>query len=286
MTDLTARRRFFAEEIQVSSNLRSTALVDALATVPRERFLPPGPWTIRGEADFQASPRQTQDADPRHVYHNVAIAIDATRLLFNGAPGLLAMAIDALALEQGSRVLHIGTGTGYYTALLGHCVGSRGRVVGIEVDDELARAAAANLASMPGVEVRHGDGSAALDEPFDAIFVNAGVTHLQDTWLDALAPGGRLLVPLTATMPAMTTIGKGPLLLATRGPDTARWPARLVTFVAIYSAIGLRDDTLNERLGAALRAAPFPRVTHLRRDPHEAAASCWFHTPAVCVSLA
>ena len=111
------------------------------------------------------------------------------------------------------------------------------------------------------------------------------MTHPQDAWLEALAPGGRLLVPLTATMPAMTTLGKGPLLLATRGDDANRWPARVVTFVAIYSAIGLRDDALNERLGAALRASPFPPVQHLRRDAHEATASCWLHTPACCISL-
>ena len=286
MTDLAAQRRYYAEEIQLSSNLRSPALVEALATIPRERFLPAGPWTIRGDADFQSPLRQTASDDPRHVYHNVAIAIDARRLLFNGAPGLLAMAIDALALEEGARVLHVGTGTGYYTALLAQSVGARGRVLGFEVDAALARAATENLTSMPWVEIRHADGTGVLDESFDAILVNAGVTHPQGTWLEALAPGGRLIVPLTATMPAMTTIGKGLLLLITRGDDPDRWPARLVTFVAIYSAIGLRDDDLNQRLGEALRASPFPPVKHLRRDPHEATASCWLHTPAACISMA
>ena len=146
MSDLSAQRRFFAEEIQVVSNLQSTAVISALSTVARERFLPPGPWTIRGEADFQAAPRQTPDADPRHVYHNVAVAIDPARMLFNGAPGLLAMVIDALALRAGDRVLHIGTGLGYYTALIAECVGASGRVVGLEVDAALAADARANLA--------------------------------------------------------------------------------------------------------------------------------------------
>lgn len=49
--DLDARRRVFAEEIQVRCNIRHTAVVDALATVPREQFLRAGPWTIRGESD-------------------------------------------------------------------------------------------------------------------------------------------------------------------------------------------------------------------------------------------
>ena len=62
---LAAQRRFFAEEIQLTSNLKTPGVIEALATVPRERFLPPGPWTIRGEADFQAAPRQTPDAEKR-----------------------------------------------------------------------------------------------------------------------------------------------------------------------------------------------------------------------------
>lgn len=49
-------RRFLAEEIRVSANIRSAPIVDALATVPRERFLPPGPWQIRGMADLGAPP--------------------------------------------------------------------------------------------------------------------------------------------------------------------------------------------------------------------------------------
>src|SRR4030095_1404898 len=77
MTALAEQRRFFAEEIEALCGLRSTALVEAFATTPRETFLPPGPWIIRSETDYLAGmPRRTPDADPRRVYHNVAIAID------------------------------------------------------------------------------------------------------------------------------------------------------------------------------------------------------------------
>src|SRR5262249_15173902 len=155
MMPIDLRRRFYAEEIEATSNLRSAAVVDALASVPREQFLPPGPWTIRGEADFQSAPRQTADADPRHVYHHIATAIDPARQLFNGAQGLLAMAIDTLAVTPGRRVLHVGAGTGYYTAVLAQCTGSSGRVVAFEVDDALADQARMNLAAFPWVDVRH-----------------------------------------------------------------------------------------------------------------------------------
>src|SRR5262245_59776950 len=133
MSDLAAQRQFFAEEIEVISNLQMRLLVEALATIPREDFLPPGPWIIRSEADFLGPPRRTADADPRRVYHNVSIAIDPDRQLFNGAPSLLANCIERLALRPGERVLHIGCGPGYYTALMAQCVGKTGRVVALEV---------------------------------------------------------------------------------------------------------------------------------------------------------
>jgi protein-L-isoaspartate(D-aspartate) O-methyltransferase len=271
MTDLGAQRQFFAEEIQATSNLMSLALVEALASVPREHFLPPGPWTIRGEADFQSPPRQTPDDDPRHVYHNLAIAIDPARTLFNGAPGLIAKAIDT-------------TGTGYYTALIAHCIGSTGRVFGLEVDETLAAAARNTLASMPWAEVHHGNGTSLPCESFDAMLINAGVTHPEGVWLDALRPGGRMILPLTATMPGMNTIGKGPLLAITRAADDVSYSARVVTFVAIYSAIDLRDDGLNSELGKTLAKNPFPTLKALRRDAHEPASACWLHGSGFCLS--
>jgi protein-L-isoaspartate(D-aspartate) O-methyltransferase len=252
--------------------------------VPRERFLGPGPWTIRGEGDFHvAAPRQTASADPADVYHNFAVAIDPARQLFNGAPALLALLIDRLALNPGGRVVHIGCGTGYYTALMARCVGPGGRVVAIDVDEALADRARTNLASMPWVEVLHGDGTGPLGGPFDAILVNAGITHPLDTWLDALADDGRLMFPLTVPMGG--PIGKGMMFLLTRTADPATLDARLVTFVAIYSALGLRDEAANTALGSAMKANPFPSLKRARRDPHDPGPSCWLHAGSCCFSL-
>jgi len=291
MSDLVAQRQFYAEEVQMAAGLKSAALIDALAAVPRERFLPPGPWTIRSEADFGGGPpRQTPDADPRRVYHNVAIAIDLPRNLFNGNPSLLGMAIDTLGLTPGAHALHIGAGTGYYTALMGACVGESGRVLAIEADEALAARARANLAPMPWVEARHADGTSAFGESFDAVLVNAGVTHPPDIWLDALAPGGRMILPLTASLapmaPAtpMVNIGKGLLLMLTRTDDPASMAARIVTFVAIFNAVGARDAALNAELGKALQKMPFPPLKHLRRDAHEREDRCWLHGSTFCLT--
>ena len=106
-------RRFYAEEIEVVAGIRSRALIQAFASVPREHFLGPGPWKL-GSLEFGASPTpryvSTQDADPRRIYHNVLVSIDETRHLNNGQPSALASWLDALDIREGERVVHVGAG--------------------------------------------------------------------------------------------------------------------------------------------------------------------------------
>jgi protein-L-isoaspartate(D-aspartate) O-methyltransferase len=284
------RRRFFAEELEAVCKLRSPALVDAFAAVAREQFLPPGPWTVIATPDFGAAPapmRTTADADPARVCHNIAVAIDPARQLFNGQPGTIAIWIDTLELAPGARVLHVGCGLGYYTAIMAHCVGPGGRIVAYDIDGPLAADARRNLAAIRWAEVRHGDGSQPFGETFDAILVNAGITHPLDAWLDALAPGGRMIVPLTSTIvPMGDTIGKGLVFVVSKESDT-QFSARALTIVAIYSALGIRDESLNSRLGKALMAGPaqWQAIRRLRRDVHEPSSSCWLHATTCCLSL-
>ena len=290
MTVMERRRRFFAEELEAVCKLKTPALVEAFARVPRDQFLPPGPWTVlsgSGESYMMGAgvrTRLTQDADPARVHHNIAVAIDPDKQLFNGQPGTLGAWIDALDLTPGARVLHVGAGLGYYTAVIGECVGSAGRVLAFEVDEALAAGATLRLASRPWIGVRHGDASGPLGETFDAILVNAGVTHPLDTWLDALAPGGRLMLPLTTTMPAMgSPLGKGLVFLVTRH-EAGEYAARVITVVVVYSALGIREPEMNDRIGKAMMAGParWTAVTRLRRDVHEPDASCWLHGASCC----
>jgi protein-L-isoaspartate(D-aspartate) O-methyltransferase len=285
---LELRRQFFADEIEAVARLRTPALSEALATVPRERFLPPGPWITLADLDFLAPARHvsTPDADPARVYHNIGIAIDPARQLFNGQPATLATWIDALGLAAGQRVVHIGAGLGYYTAVMAHMVGPQGRVIAYEIDAALAASARENLKRYPWIDLRSNDASRPLDAEFDAMLVNAGVTHPLDSWLDQMAVGGRMLLPLTAAMPAMgATIGKGLGWLITR-KSAAEYAARVAGIVAVYSAVGLRDERLSERIGKSMMAGPmkWQAVTRLRRDPHEAGDSCWLHDERFCLS--
>jgi protein-L-isoaspartate(D-aspartate) O-methyltransferase len=288
-------RRFLAEEIRVAANIRSPRLVDALATIPRERFLPPGPWQIRGVGDVGGGPRTTEDADPRHVYHDVAIAIDPARNLYNGQPSLIARWLDEIALDAGHRVIHIGCGAGYFTALIAHVVGASGSVDAMDVDPELAARASANLSDQPWVRVRQGNGTnlvrrslgegGDLMNSVDAIVVHAGATHVLDAWLDALADDGRLLLPLTMEIPGMPAgIGKGFMLLVTRRGD--EWTARVQSMmpVAIYSLKELRDEQLDAALGRAMMNGSMLKIARVRRDAHEVEGSCIVHGSTTCLS--
>src|SRR5438552_15208962 len=87
MNDLDTLLEYYAEELRAVANIQSEAVVKAFAKVPREHFLGPGPWQISNPK--HDSYRTTPEADPRHLYHNILIAIDATRYLNNGQPSLL-----------------------------------------------------------------------------------------------------------------------------------------------------------------------------------------------------
>ena len=80
------------------------------------------------------------------------------------------------------------------------------------------------------------------------------------------------------------TIGKGPVILVTKGAD-GQFAARVQTFVAIFSAVGLRDAALGARLGETLKRNPFPRLARVRRDVHDLSTDCWLHADTWCLSL-
>src|SRR3984893_17715951 len=123
LSNLDVARAYYAEELRTVANLQSEAVVRAFAKVPRERFLGPGPWQMLSPGLEYWT---TKDDDPKHLYHNVLVAIDAERRLNNGHPSFLAFLIEQLELQAGDHVVHVGCGTGYYTAVMAEsfeCVG-------------------------------------------------------------------------------------------------------------------------------------------------------------------
>lgn len=272
-------RRWFAEEIRAVAHLESDALVEAFARVPREAFLGDGPWLIPKSIELATPYRTTASADPRHIYHDVLVAIDPKRELHNGQPSALARWIEAVDVRPGDRVLHIGTGTGYYTAILAELAGPTGSVVGYEVDEGLAARSKASLAPWRHVRVEAGDASAP-EGPFDAIFVNAGCTHPRTEWLAAVAPGGRLVIPLTLRLPVMRHAVGGMFRLERREP---RWGAQMVSPVGIYDCANARDPE-NEAELRKLAAVGAPvRPTAAMLEPHERGEACIAHLSTICL---
>jgi protein-L-isoaspartate(D-aspartate) O-methyltransferase len=268
---LTARQAY-AEELRFTAPIRSSAVIRAFAAVPRERFLGPGPWRIVSPASL-GDYWTTENDDPRHVYHDVLVALDETRRLNNGQPSLWAHLYDQLDLAPGDHVVQVGAGTGYYSAILAEIVGPEGLVTAIEIDPDLSARARENLGSgWPQARVVAADGFAFRpDRLANAIIGNAGVTHFSLAWLDSLAAeNGRLLVPLTNAQ------RWGGFLLVTRhGGAVRHYPARFVHHVGIISCIGGRTPEAEASLAEALAKAPLSAVRSLRRPPEEPDESCW-----------
>jgi protein-L-isoaspartate(D-aspartate) O-methyltransferase len=278
MSDLDLARAYFAEELRAVANLQSEALVKAFAKVPRERFLGPGPWQMLSPGSEY---RTTKDADPKNLYHNVLVAIDVERKLNNGHPSFLAFLIEQLALQAGDHIVHVGCGTGYYTAVMAEVVESVGNVTAYEIDSGLAERARENLSYLPHVEVIAGDGGEMDPGPSDAILINAGATLLRPVWLNALRLGGRLLVPLTVDDEDNGSQWGRVLKVAHQSQGFA---ARFVSEVGIYPCYGARDSAFNDKLKKAFKRRDWKAVQSLRRDPHEPDDTCWLHGETFCLS--
>jgi protein-L-isoaspartate(D-aspartate) O-methyltransferase len=117
-------RRVYAGMITAAAEVADPRIVEAFAAVPREDFLGPGPWDLMFEGAYATTPSD----DPACLYQNFLVAIDRKRQLNNGEPVFLARIIGALAAETGEHIVHIGAGTGYYTAVLAEIVGPKGKV--------------------------------------------------------------------------------------------------------------------------------------------------------------
>jgi len=270
---IEAARQFYAEELQFLTQMTSPALLRAFATVPRERFLGPGPWRILGPAGFMT----TEDADPRRVYHNVLITLDEAKGINNGQPSMWARFFDQLDVHANDHVLHLGCGTGYYTAILAELVGPAGKIIAVEIDEDVAERARAALALWPQVFVLHGDGSRAPFAAADVIVASAGVTHPPAAWLAALNPGGKLLFPLT------TDQGSGAMAhLIRRSADN--FEARLMFGVQFIPFSGARDPKVSKELADALDRYAGAAVKSLRCDAHEKEETCWLHDDGWCFS--
>jgi protein-L-isoaspartate(D-aspartate) O-methyltransferase len=172
MFDTANARRLMVEGQVRTADVTDAAVLDAMLTLPRERFLPPA-----------LAPLAYLDGD---------IPIAKGRALLK--PMVLAKLVQAAQLDAGDRVLDVGCATGYSSALLARVAGS---VVALEEDADLASQAKAALAAVGAsqVEVVIGPLTAgwAAGGPYDVIFLNGATEVAPEVLGRQLKPDGRLL---------------------------------------------------------------------------------------------
>lgn len=184
-------RSFYARLMAGAARSADTRLERIFELVPRELFMPAGPWKVMVSDRYFETP----SADPLYLYQNVLIALDASKGINNGSPFLHAAWIGAAAPQPGEVVVHIGAGTGYYAAILSLLVLPGGRVEAFEREEHLADSAKGNLAAFENVTVHTGNAVSLSLPDADLIYVNAGVSAPPASWLTALKPGGRMIFP-------------------------------------------------------------------------------------------
>ncbi len=172
-----AREDMVREQLE-SRGVRDPRVLDAMRRVPREHFL-------TGSAA----------RSPRHVYADGALPVGRGQTL--SQPFMVAAMTEALEPRAHHRVLEIGTGTGYQTAVLAEIVD---QVWTVEVDEVLAETARERLGELgyDNIHFHVGDGSLGWPDgaPYDGIIVTAGAPNLPPPLVAQLASDGRLVIPV------------------------------------------------------------------------------------------
>jgi protein-L-isoaspartate(D-aspartate) O-methyltransferase len=169
-----ARQQMVERQLR-GRDITDAAVLRAMATVPRHRFVSPA---LASEA-----------------YSDRALPIEEGQTI--SQPYIVALMTQLLELTGSERVLEVGTGSGYQAAVLAELVK---QVYTIEILPGLAARAAARLKTLgySQVTVKAGDGYQGWPEaaPFHAIVVTAGATHIPEPLVSQLAEGGRLVIPV------------------------------------------------------------------------------------------
>ncbi|MGH3587789.1 MAG: hypothetical protein ACRDQ0_15855, partial [Pseudonocardia sp.] len=260
----------------------------ALRAVPRHAFVPARAWTDNGPIDRAARPTEWWDT----VYSDVPIitqaddgATDPTTGKGTATSSLSALSgvlynLGALDLDEGHRVLEIGTGTGYSAALTAQIVGKEGAVVSIEIDAELAAHAGQNLedglpTGAPAPLLITGDGGDghAATAPYDRVHATCSVQSIPHAWIEQTRPGGRIVTPYARwfghglvaqvdVLPDGTGLGR---LLGTSGYMFLRAHRPADDHPAEWAADGARvtRTSINPRTIAYAPAAADLVITHL-----------------------
>lgn len=217
-------REELIDQLRQSGQIRTEAVADAFRSVPRHSFVP------------NASLEEAYTNAPVHIKHDE----NGASISCGSQPGVVAMMLEQAVLEPGMRVLELGAGTGFNAALLGHLVGPAGSVATIDVDTDLVDGAQARLKEngSTNVQVLLGDGALGhpTDKPFDRIIATVGSHDVPRAWVDQLAPGGRLIIPVRIAGDVSRSI-----VFEADGDHWSSTDSRLCTFMPLRGG-GIGDD--------------------------------------------
>ena len=174
--------KIIAQRAELNAVL-SSEVEAALRTVPRHLFAPGVPWETAYANDTVVAKRDE---------HGIALSSVS-------APWLQAMMLEQAQLAPGMRVLEIGSG-GYNAALIAELVGEEGEVTTVDIDSDVVDRARRCLAAAGyrrvNVVLADAEGGILDHAPYDRIIVTVGAWDIPPAWVDQLAEGGRLVVPL------------------------------------------------------------------------------------------
>jgi protein-L-isoaspartate(D-aspartate) O-methyltransferase len=121
-----------ARLVAASAEVTEARIIAAFATVRREQFIGPGRWQIAVAGGYMSS----ETDDPRVLYQDIVVGLAPERRINNGEPSLHAKCLGLALPQAGETAVHVGAGTGYYTAILAHLVGRAGHVHAYEIGQE------------------------------------------------------------------------------------------------------------------------------------------------------
>ncbi|WP_039938909.1 methyltransferase domain-containing protein [Streptomyces himastatinicus] len=246
---------------------RSPWIRAAVAATPRDAFAPDRLWRWNGRAyvpidrgiAFAEWAAEVYGSPDTAAVTEISGGVPSSSL---SAQGVVVDMLDALLLEPGQRVLELGTGTGWNAALLARRAGS---VVSVEVDTELAAAAAGRLERAGAdVDVRVADGAAgwSAGAPYDRVIATYAVDRVPWAWAEQTRPGGRIVVP-------WGRLGHVALTVADDGRSASGWVQGLATFMPARGTDPGRPFEEVREAAAYADERPFTRdLTPLRDDWH------------------
>lgn len=274
--ELSAVRRAYARQIGLMAGVIASSVEAAFAAVERENFMGQGPWSIM--SILRGTSMTTPDANPAHLYADNVVSLIPSKRLNSGQPSLYYRLFAEAQVREGAHIVHVGAGTGYYSAILAQLTGLTGRVTAIEHEEDLAAKARANLQHLPQVEVIHGDATQVPFAPADLILVSAGASRPVDHWLDRLKDDGQLVLPMTPDQ------GMGRIFGIRRRGE--RYFASVLSPMMIYPCANARDPVSAAALAEALRRGGERGVTRLHRGESVPEENCWLRGDNWCLALA